>query len=82
LIGIFADGIVINKIKASLRITPGGDRKAVKFYAWDLGGQEVYYTSHQFFINDGALYLVVWNICNAAEASRVDYWIQSILRKV
>ncbi|EGG17328.1 pleckstrin domain-containing protein [Cavenderia fasciculata] len=30
---------------------------------WDCAGQELYYTTHQMFLTDTALYVVVWDLC-------------------
>lgn len=28
---------------------------------WDFGGQEIFYATHQFFLTEGALYILCWN---------------------
>ena len=53
-------------------------KKNILLNAWDFAGQEIYYTTHQFFLSDRALYVVVWNLALAEEESRVEYWIKSI----
>eukprot|EP01117_Protostelium_nocturnum_P004285 TRINITY_DN1566_c0_g1_i1.p1 TRINITY_DN1566_c0_g1~~TRINITY_DN1566_c0_g1_i1.p1 ORF type:complete len:1485 (+),score=528.53 TRINITY_DN1566_c0_g1_i1:71-4525(+) len=54
--------------------------KSVKidWSAWDFAGQEVYYSSHQFFLSSRAIYIVVWNLLHPPESSRLEYWLQSI----
>lgn len=66
--------------------------KSIGFQFWDFAGQEVYYISHQFFINAHAIYLVVFSLRDSAQVfndsdfslnfrkdiTRVDYWLQSI----
>ena len=45
---------------------------------WDFAGQEIYYTTHQLFLSDQAIYLVVWNILDNEEFTRLSYWLESI----
>jgi hypothetical protein len=49
--------------------------------AWDFGGQEIYYSTHQFFLSHRSVYVVVWNIALDEEFSRVEFWLQSILAR-
>lgn len=39
-----------------------GDPKRLEFSLWDFAGQEVYYSTHQFFLNDRAIYIVCCNM--------------------
>ena len=50
----------------------------VEVSIWDFAGQEIYYTTHQFFLSERAVYLLVWNISRSEEESRVEYWLKSI----
>ena len=50
---------------------------SVTFNAWDLGGQEIYYPSHQFFLTSNSVYILVLNMV-APQFDRVDYWLQLI----
>jgi GTPase SAR1 family protein len=53
--------------------------KPVNFQFWDFAGQDVYYITHQFFINPRAIYLVVFSLKDKTdEIAKVDYWLQSI----
>jgi len=47
----------------------------ITFSAWDLGGQEVFYPSHQFFLTKNSYYIVVFNVANP-DLPRVDYWMR------
>jgi GTPase SAR1 family protein len=76
---------------------------------WDFAGQEIYYTTHQFFLsgivfvhdsvflfqfqwirNDSvfsphkarALYLIVWNMQEDEELSKIEFWLQSVKSRV
>lgn len=44
---------------------------------WDFGGQEIFYPTHQFFLSDKAIYLVVFR-CDKLEESRIEYWLKTI----
>eukprot|EP01130_Rhizamoeba_saxonica_P014259 TRINITY_DN6214_c0_g2_i1.p1 TRINITY_DN6214_c0_g2~~TRINITY_DN6214_c0_g2_i1.p1 ORF type:complete len:1284 (-),score=293.69 TRINITY_DN6214_c0_g2_i1:50-3901(-) len=49
---------------------------------WDFAGQELYYTTHQFFLSERAIYLVVINFAEPNFRTS-EYWIKSIrLRNV
>lgn len=51
----------------------------VTFCTFDFAGQEVYYTSHQFFLSQRAIYLVVFNVTEGLKTlDKVDYWLQSV----
>jgi leucine-rich repeat kinase 2 len=49
----------------------------VTFRSWDFAGQDVYYSTHQFFVTDAAIYLVLFNLFDLT-GSRVEYWLSSI----
>ena len=36
-------------------------------------GQEIYYATHQFFLSERSLFLVVFNLLSLVQ-SRVEYW--------
>ncbi|KAF2075746.1 hypothetical protein CYY_002928 [Polysphondylium violaceum] len=52
----------------------------VTFSIWDFAGQEVYYSTHQFFISSRSVFIVVFDMSlyNPDETSRVPYWLQCI----
>lgn len=45
--------------------------------AWDLGGQEVFYPTHQFFLTANCIYFVVFDISSPG-ISRIEYWMRQI----
>jgi Leucine-rich repeat (LRR) protein len=53
---------------------------AINYDVWDFAGQDVYYTTHSFFLTPNTIYLVVFDLSRNDEVqmSRIDYWIQSI----
>ena len=48
---------------------------SITFNAWDLGGQEIYYPSHQFFLTSNSVYILVFDL-TAPKLDRIDYWLQ------
>eukprot|EP01102_Stenamoeba_stenopodia_P017855 TRINITY_DN6460_c0_g2_i1.p1 TRINITY_DN6460_c0_g2~~TRINITY_DN6460_c0_g2_i1.p1 ORF type:complete len:885 (+),score=141.31 TRINITY_DN6460_c0_g2_i1:70-2655(+) len=67
------DGIDISKWEVG---TEDSDQK-VEFSAWDFAGQDVYYATHQLFLSDRAIYLIVFSLLDET-FSRVEYWLQSL----
>lgn len=45
---------------------------------WDFGGQEIYHSTHQFFLSKRSLYLFVWDARAEDEYGRIDYWLKTI----
>lgn len=57
---------------------PDANKKFVTVSSWDFAGQEIYYTTHQFFLSQRSLYLLVWDLRYEDEECKVSYWLQSI----
>lgn len=53
-------------------------KQDLQFSCWDFGGQEVYYTTHSFFLTERSIFLVVFNLALGANNCRVEYWLNSI----
>lgn len=45
---------------------------------FDFAGQTVYYNTHQFFLTNRSIYVLVWNVRLGAEHSGLDFWLNSI----
>jgi Leucine-rich repeat (LRR) protein len=45
---------------------------------WDFGGQEIYHATHQFFLTDRSLFLLLWNSRSGWEQGRLRYWLDII----
>lgn len=54
------------------------ERKHLTFSVWDFAGQEIYYTTHSFFLTDRSIFVVVFNLLLGPENCRVDYWLNSV----
>ena len=49
-----------------------------KLNVWDFGGQEIYHSTHQFFLTKRSLYILVWDALAEEEYGRIDYWLKTI----
>ncbi|WP_198037240.1 leucine-rich repeat domain-containing protein [Streptacidiphilus jeojiense] len=45
---------------------------------WDFGGQEIYHATHQFFLTERSLFVLVWDAQVGWEASLLYYWLDMI----
>eukprot|EP00731_Ephydatia_muelleri_P029363 Em0020g1007a len=51
----------------------------VTFMTWDFGGQEEYYATHQCFLSDRSLYLVVWDANDGKKGlEAIKPWLENI----
>jgi internalin A len=46
--------------------------------AWDFGGQDIYHATHQFFLTDRSLFLLLWNARQGWEQAKLPYWLEII----
>ena len=61
------------------RFSPRIGKQTFTFSIWDFGGQEEYYATHQCFLTERSLYLLVWNITHGEEGVReLKPWLDSI----
>ncbi|XP_059152537.1 uncharacterized protein LOC131938499 [Physella acuta] len=77
------DGIDITEwqvnVKHLISETEAIDRdEPLHFSVWDFAGQTVYYNTHQFFLSNRAVYLLLWNIRLGYEHAGLDFWLSSI----
>jgi internalin A len=45
---------------------------------WDFGGQEIYHSTHQFFLTKRSLYLIIWEARTDQHLISFDYWLNVI----
>ncbi|KKK78253.1 hypothetical protein LCGC14_2845420, partial [marine sediment metagenome] len=50
----------------------------MRLNCWDFGGQSIYHATHQFFLTDRSLFLLVWNARVGYEQSKLYYWLDTI----
>ncbi|MDJ1506837.1 COR domain-containing protein [Xanthocytophaga agilis] len=53
-------------------------KKEVKINIWDFGGQEIYHSTHQFFLTKRPIYLLVWEARKEEDYNMFDYWLNII----
>ena len=54
-----------------------GEQEPIVFSTWDMGGQLVFYPTHQFFLSNSAIYVVVFNM-EDIQYPRIEYWMKQI----
>src|SRR6185295_18848970 len=52
-------------------------KKTLRLHVWDFGGQEVYQTSHPFFMSSTLMFVLVWNV-RSDNSSKLRHWIDLI----
>jgi internalin A len=50
----------------------------VRLHVWDFGGQEIMHSTHQFFLTQRSLYLLVLNGRQGHEDADAEYWLSLI----
>lgn len=58
------------------KVRVGNDE--IRLHMWDFGGQEIQHATHQFFLTERSLYLVVLNGRAGAEDDDAEYWLKFI----
>lgn len=51
---------------------------SIRLNAWDFGGQEIYHSTHQFFLTKRSIYLFVWEARKDDSMINFDYWLNII----
>ena len=73
---IATDGVDIS----SLNLTDSASEDHVELLTYDFAGQEVYYSTHEFFMSENAVYLVAFNLLDDfADSLRfITYWLSAV----
>ena len=45
---------------------------------WDFGGQELFYTTHQFFLSKNSIHLLLFNLTDKFMENELFFWLNSI----
>ncbi|MEK6260647.1 MAG: COR domain-containing protein [Planctomycetota bacterium] len=59
-------------------VTVGQERDEILLHVWDFGGQEIMHATHQFFLTDRSLYLLVLDGRAGQQEAEADYWLRLI----
>lgn len=54
------------------------DGSRVRLHVWDFGGQEILHATHQFFLTERTLYLLVLSGREGHQMEDAEYWLQLI----
>ncbi len=54
------------------------NKEPIYLNIWDFGGQEILHSTHQFFLTQRSIYLLVWDARQEDEHGRIDYWLKLI----
>ncbi|GAB3890085.1 COR domain-containing protein [Spirosoma agri] len=52
--------------------------KEAKLNIWDFGGQDIYYSTHEFFLTKRSIYIFVWDARKEEELRGFEYWFNTI----
>lgn len=53
-------------------------KEDVRLNVWDFGGQEIMHATHQFFLTERSLYLLVLNGREGGEDADAEYWLRLV----
>jgi internalin A len=67
----------INIVELNLSDSAHADT-AMCLSSWDFGGQDIYHATHQFFLSDRSLFLLLWNARQGWEQAKLPYWLDII----
>lgn len=51
---------------------------SMRLSAWDFGGQQIYHATHQFFLTNRSLFLLLWSSRAGWEQGKLRYWLDII----
>ena len=60
------------------------DHKTMYLSVWDFAGQHIEHATHQFFLTEHAIYLILWNARQGTQAGKRDlwYWLELLKMRV
>jgi internalin A len=59
-------------------IKVGRKKEDVRLHIWDFGGQEIMHATHQFFLTERCLYMIVLSGREGVEDADAEYWLKLI----
>ena len=57
---------------------PDRSNVLMRLSSWDFGGQDIYHATHQFFLSDRSLFVLLWNARQGWEQAKLPYWLDII----
>jgi internalin A len=73
-------GIDIDRLNFTI-IDKQGKRQKFYYSVWDFGGQQIYQTTHQFFLTQRSLYVLVMDTGKdniGSDDATINYWLQAV----
>ncbi|WP_216591440.1 COR domain-containing protein [Streptomyces brasiliscabiei] len=71
-------GLTVDTLDMRHPSRPPGEDVIMRLSTWDFGGQEIYHATHQFFLTDRSLFLLLWDAQIGWEGSKLHYWLDMI----
>ncbi|WP_405906967.1 COR domain-containing protein [Streptomyces sp. NBC_00828] len=71
-------GLTVSALDMPHPHPPAGEAVTMRLSTWDFGGQEIYHATHQFFLTDRSLFLLLWDAQIGWEGSKLHYWLDMI----
>lgn len=68
----------INISEWILSVQRNGKPVEIQLNLWDFGGQEIMHATHQFFLTERTVYLLVLDARQGEQEGRVEYWLSLI----
>jgi GTPase SAR1 family protein len=57
---------------------PSSESDSINLNIWDFGREEIYYSTHKFFLTKSSIYLLVWNARTTMNYDDIHYWLHTI----
>ena len=45
---------------------------------WDFAGQEIFYTTHQFFLSENSITFLLFDLTKNMKENKLEFWLNSI----
>jgi internalin A len=71
-------GIIRRKWKIDVVEEKTKQAHKVQLNIWDFGGQDIQHQTHQFFLNERSVYLLVLDAGRDEAGNKLDYWLKKI----
>jgi small GTP-binding protein len=71
-------GIGVEKLELA---HPNRAGVTIELNTWDFGGQQIYHATHQFFLTNRSLFVLVWDARHGWEAGKLYGWLDRIQAK-
>lgn len=71
-------GIIRRKWKIDVTEEKTKQKQKVQLNIWDFGGQDIQHQTHQFFLNERSIYLLVLDAGRDEAGNKLDYWLKKI----